>query len=115
MSRIKRGVMTHKRHKKVLKAAKGFRGTRKTVFSHAKEAIMRAGLHAYMDRKKKKRTFRSLWIARLNAGLRPLGLSYSKFIHLQKEKNIMLDRKILADLAAKNPVAFQSVVDAAQK
>lgn len=112
MSRIKRGTITKKRHKKIIKLAKGYRGTRKNVYSHALEAVMKAGLHAYRDRRKKKRSFRQLWIVRMNAALRQEGISYSKFIPMLKAKNIILDRKSLASLAATHPDAFKAVVAA---
>src|SRR5512135_1796944 len=106
MPRVKRGVTARARHKKVLALAKGFRGRRKNVFRIAKQAVMKAGQYAYRDRRNKKRVFRRLWIARINAASRQEGLSYSKFIAGLKKAAIDLDRKVLADLAVHDPVAF---------
>lgn len=111
MTRIKRGVMTKKRHKNVLKAAKGFRWGRKNLFTKAKEAVIKAGKYARRDRRSKKRTFRGLWITRLNTALRLHGLMYRQFIALEKEKNIALDRKVLSQLAVENPAIFQKFVE----
>ncbi|MDP1692444.1 MAG: 50S ribosomal protein L20 [Burkholderiaceae bacterium] len=110
MPRVKRGVTAHARHKKVLALAKGFRGRRKNVFRIAKEAVMKAGQYAYRDRRTKKRVFRQLWIARINAASRELGVSYSKFMAGLKKAQIDLDRKVLADMAVNDPVAFGSIV-----
>lgn len=112
--RVKRGTVSRRRHKKVLKAAEGFKGRRKTAFKVAKLATQKAGQFAYRDRKVKKRDFRQLWIARINAGVRLLGLSYSKFIRGLKLANIELDRKILADLAVRDSQAFASIVEKAK-
>jgi large subunit ribosomal protein L20 len=112
MSRIKRGVTAHRRHQKTVKAAKGFRGMRSTNFRQAKNAIMKAGLHSYAHRRTKKRTFRSLWIARINAACRPLGISYSRLIAAMEEKNVQINRKMLAELAINSPESFQKVVEA---
>ena len=97
MARVKRGVQTKKRHKKVLKQAKGYRGARSRTYKVAKQAVMRAGQYAYRDRRQKKRVFRSLWIVRINAAARENGISYSKLIAGLKKANIELDRKTLAD------------------
>jgi large subunit ribosomal protein L20 len=110
MPRVKRGVTARARHKKVLALAKGFRGRRKNVFRIAKQAVMKAGQYAYRDRRNKKRVFRRLWIARINAASRQEGLSYSKFIAGLKKAAIDLDRKVLADLAVNDPAAFSGIV-----
>jgi large subunit ribosomal protein L20 len=109
MPRVKRGVTAHARHKKVLALAKGYRGRRKNVFRIAKEAVMKAGQYAYRDRRTRKRVFRQLWIARINAATRELGLSYSKFMAGMKKASIEIDRKMLAELAVKDPAAFGSM------
>jgi large subunit ribosomal protein L20 len=111
MPRVKRGVTARARHKKVLALAKGFRGRRKNVFRIAMEAVMRAGLYAYRDRRARKRVFRRLWIARINAASRNLGLTYSKFMAGLKKAQIDIDRKVLADLAVRDPAAFGSIVE----
>jgi large subunit ribosomal protein L20 len=111
MPRVKRGVTAHARHKKILKLAKGFRGRRKNVFRIAKQAVMKAGQYAYRDRRTRKRVFRQLWIARINAASRGLGLTYSKFMAGLKKANIEIDRKVLSDMAIHDPVAFSSIVD----
>jgi len=111
MPRVKRGVTAHARHKKVLALAKGFRGRRKNVFRIAKEAVMRAGQYAYRDRRTKKRVFRQLWIARINAATRGLGVTYSKFMAGLKKANVDLDRKVLADMAVHDPAGFSAVVE----
>ena len=111
MPRVKRGVTARARHKKVLALAKGFRGRRKNVFRIAKQAVMKAGQYAYRDRRAKKREFRRLWIARINAGSRALGLTYSKFMAGLKKLSIEIDRKVLADMAVNDPAAFGSIVD----
>ena len=110
MPRVKRGVTAHARHKKILKLAKGYRGRRKNVYRIAKEAVMKAGQYAYRDRRQRKRQFRVLWIARINAAVREEGLTYSQFIHLLNEKGIGLDRKILADLAMNEPESFKQLI-----
>src|ERR687892_700065 len=99
MPRVKRGVTARARHKKVLKQAKGFRGRRKNVYRIAKQAVMKAGQYAYRDRRQKKRTFRALWITRINAAAREMGMSYSTFMSGLKKANIDIDRKVLADIA----------------
>ena len=111
MPRVKRGVTAHARHKKILVQAKGYRGRRKNVYRIAKQAVMKAGQYAYRDRRAKKREFRRLWIARINAGSRALGLTYSKFVAGLKKAKIDLDRKVLADLAVNDPAAFGSIVE----
>ena len=111
MPRVKRGVTARARHKKILVLAKGFRGRRKNVFRIAKQAVMRAGQYAYRDRRTKKRVFRQLWIARINAASRGLGLTYSKFVAGLKKANIEVDRKVLADLAVNDPAGFGSIVE----
>lgn len=109
--RVKRGVARHKRHKKIRALAKGYRGMRRTSFKKANEAVMKAGQHAYIDRKKKKRTFRALWITRLNAAVRDRGLNYSRFAKGLKDKNIEINRKALSELAIHEPKVFDKVVD----
>jgi len=111
MPRVKRGVTAHARHKKILKLAKGFRGRRKNVFRIAKQAVMKAGQYAYRDRRTRKRVFRQLWIARINAASRGMGLTYSKFMAGLKKANIEIDRKVLADMAVNDPAAFGSIVE----
>ena len=111
MPRVKRGVTARAAHKKVLKRAKGFRGRRKNVFRIAKQAVMKAGQYAYRDRRTRKRVFRQLWIARINAASRELGVSYSKFMAGLKKAQIDIDRKVLADLAVNDPAAFGSIVE----
>jgi len=110
MPRVKRGVTAHARHKKVLNAAKGYRGRRSNVFRVAKQAVMKAGQYAYRDRRNKKRTFRALWIVRINAACRELGISYSAFIAGTKKAAIELDRKVLADMAVHDKAGFAAVV-----
>jgi len=110
MPRVKRGVTARARHKKVLALAKGFRGRRKNVFRIAKQAVMKAGQYAYRDRRAKKRVFRQLWIARINAASRELGVTYSKFMAGLKKANIDIDRKVLADMAVNDPAAFGRIV-----
>ena len=110
MPRVKRGVIAHARHKKILALAKGYRGRRKNVFRIAKQAVMKAGQYAYRDRRNKKRVFRQLWIARINAGTRELGLTYSQFANGLKKAAIEIDRKVLADLAVNDKAAFASIV-----
>jgi large subunit ribosomal protein L20 len=111
MSRVKRGVIASKRRKKVLKAAKGYMWRRKSTFRAAKEALLKAGKYAYRDRRNKKRTFRRLWILRLNAGLRECGEKYSSFIKKLSDKKIALDRKVLSEMAAKYPEQFKKLVE----
>ncbi len=111
MPRVKRGVTAHARHKKILALAKGFRGRRKNVFRIAKQAVMKAGQYAYRDRRTRKRVFRQLWIARINAASRELGVTYSKFMAGLKKANIEIDRKVLSDMAIHDPAAFSSIVE----
>jgi large subunit ribosomal protein L20 len=109
MPRVKRGTITRARHKKVLKQAKGFRGRRKNVYRVAKQAVMKAGQYAYRDRRVRKREFRALWIARINAAVRELGMTYSTFMAGLKRANIEIDRKVLADLAVRDKAAFAKI------
>src|SRR5690606_8601325 len=111
MPRVKRGVTAHARHKKILSLAKGYRGRRKNVLRNAKQAVMKAGQYAYRDRRNRKRVFRRLWIARINAGARELGLTYSQFANGLKKASIEIDRKMLADLAVHDKAAFGSIVE----
>jgi len=111
MPRVKRGVTARARHKKILALAKGYRGRRKNVFRIAKQAVMKAGQYAYRDRRTRKRVFRALWIARINAAARSLGITYSKFMAGMRKASIEIDRKMLAELAVKDPAAFGSIVD----
>ncbi|MCK5893403.1 MAG: 50S ribosomal protein L20 [Endozoicomonadaceae bacterium] len=106
MARVKRGVIARRRHKKVLKQAKGYYGARSRIFRVAKQAVTKAGQYAYRDRRQRKRQFRALWIARINAGARANGLSYSRMIAGLKRANIEIDRKILADLAVHEKDTF---------
>ena len=114
MPRVKRGVTARARHKKVLALAKGFRGRRGNVFRIAKQAVMKAGQYAYRDRRNKKRVFRQLWIARINAASRELGLTYSQFANGIRKAGIEIDRKVLADLAVREPQAFAALVEKAK-
>ena len=111
MPRVKRGVTARARHKKITDAATGYRGRRKNVFRIAKQAVMRAGQYAYRDRRNKKRVFRALWIARINAAARQNDMTYSQFIYGLKKAAIEMDRKVLADLAIFDQVAFQQLID----
>jgi large subunit ribosomal protein L20 len=111
MTRVKRGVMTHKRHKNILALAKGFRRMNGNVYSRAKTAIMKAGSNAYIGRKLKKRQFRRLWTVRLNNAARLNGTTYSKLIHSLYQKRVMLNRKVLSNLAITNPSVFSQVVE----
>lgn len=114
MARVKRGVIARRRHKKILKLAKGYYGARSRVFRVAKQAVIKAGQYAYRDRRDRKRQFRSLWIARINAASRANGMSYSRFINGLKKAGIALDRRVLADIAVHDKEAFASVVAKAQ-
>lgn len=114
MARVKRGVTAHAKHKKVLKAAKGFYGRRKNTIRVAKQAVEKAGQYAYRDRKAKKRNFRALWIQRINAATRMEGLTYGRFMHGLKLAGIELDRKVLADLAMHEADVFKGLVKQAQ-
>lgn len=110
MPRVKRGVMTHKRHKKIIKEAKGYFGLKKNVYQVANEAVMKSGNYAYRDRRNKKREFRRLWIARINAACRIEGTTYSVFIAALAKANITLDRRVLSDMAIADPSAFTALV-----
>ncbi len=114
MPRVKRGVTARARHKKVLDQAKGYRGRRNSVYRIAKEAVMKAGQYAYRDRRQRKRQFRSLWIARINAAARELGLNYSLLINGLKKAEIEVDRKVLADLAVFDKPAFAQIANQAK-
>jgi large subunit ribosomal protein L20 len=114
MSRVKRGTIARARHKKVMDAAKGYRGRRKNVFRVAKEAVMKAGQYAYRDRRQRKRQFRNLWIARINAASRELGMSYSQFMNGLKKASIEVDRKVLADIAVFDKEGFAHIVEQAK-
>jgi large subunit ribosomal protein L20 len=109
MPRVKRGVTARARHKKVLKQAKGFRGRRSSAYRIAKQAVMKAGQYAYRDRRQRKRDFRALWIARINAAVRELGMTYSSFMAGLKRANIEIDRKVLAELAVADKPAFARI------
>jgi len=114
MPRVKRGVTARARHKKVLSQAKGYRGRRKNVYRIAKQAVMKAGQYAYRDRRQRKRQFRSLWIARINAAARELGMKYSTLMNGLKKANIEVDRKVLADLAVFDQPAFAALANQAK-
>ena len=114
MARVKRGVTSHAKHKKVLKAVKGQWGRRKNTIRVARQAMEKAMQYAYRDRRNKKREFKSLWIQRINAGVRSEGLTYSNFINGLNKSGIKLDRKILAEIAYDNPEAFKTIVKKAQ-
>lgn len=114
MSRVKRGVQASRRHKKVLKQAKGYYGARSRVYRVAVQAVTKAGQYAYRDRKAKKRTFRALWITRINAQARVEGMTYSQLIAGLKKAAIELDRKVLADLAVHDKAAFKAIADQAK-
>ena len=114
MARVKRGVVARSKHKKVLKQAKGYYGARSRVFRVAKQAITKAGQYAYRDRRIKKRVFRALWITRINAQARELGMSYSRLINGLKKAEIEMDRRVLADLAVNDKDAFAAIVEQAR-
>lgn len=114
MPRVKRGVTAHRRHKKILSQAKGYRGRRKNVFRVAKQAVIRAGQYAYRDRRQRKRQFRSLWIVRINAAARLHDLSYARFMNGLKKAGIELDRKVLAEIAVFDEAAFAELAAAAK-
>ena len=114
MARVKRGTIARARHKKVLKQAKGYYGARSRVYRVAVQAVTKAGQYAYRDRRQRKRQFRQLWIARINAGARLNGLSYSKFINGLKKATVEIDRKVLADLAVNEKAAFAALVEKAK-
>lgn len=115
MAHVKRGVTAHARHKKILKLAKGYRGRSKSCFRIALQRVEKALQYAYRDRRNRKRDFRGLWIQRINAGVREHGLTYSRFVNGLTKAGIEIDRKVLADLAVREPVAFKAIVDQAQK
>ena len=115
MARVKRGVTAHAKHKKVLKAAKGYYGRRKNTIRIAKQAVEKAMQYQFRDRKRRKRTFRALWIQRINAATREHGLTYGRFIDGLSKAGIEVDRKVLADLAVKDAAAFKALVDQAAK
>ena len=115
MSRVKRGVTAHARHKKVLSKAKGYYGRRKNTIRIAKQAVTKAGQYAYRDRRVRKRHFRALWIQRINAAARSHGLTYARFIDGLTKSGIGIDRKVMADLAVCEPVAFEALVEQARK
>ncbi|MFQ5533480.1 MAG: 50S ribosomal protein L20 [Sphingomonadales bacterium] len=114
MSRVKRGVTTHARHKKVLQQAKGYRGRRKNTFRAAVQAVEKGLQYAYRDRRARKRNFRALWIQRINAASRLHGLTYARFMNGLKLSSIEIDRKVLADLAVREPEAFKALAEKAQ-
>lgn len=114
MPRVKRGVTSRASHKKILSQAKGYRGRRKNVFRVANEAVMKAGQYAYRDRRQRKRQFRSLWIARINAAAREAGLTYSTFMNGLRRAAIDVDRRVLADLAVHDPAAFGKLAQSAK-
>jgi len=114
MPRVKRGVTAHARHKKILDQAKGYKGRRKNVFRVATQAVTKAGQYAYRDRRQRKRQFRQLWIARINAAARDCGLTYSRFINGLKKGSIEIDRKVLADIAVFDKAAFAAIAEQAK-
>lgn len=114
MARVKRGVTAHARHRKVVKAAKGYYGRRKNVFRAAVQAVEKAGQYAYRDRRRKKRNFRSLWIQRINAACRELGMNYGRFIEGLGKAGVEVDRKVLSDIAVREPDAFKVLVEKAK-
>ena len=114
MTRVKRGVVARRRHKKVLKQGQGYYGARSRVFRVAKQAVIKAGQYAYRDRRNRKRQFRALWIQRINAGARINGMSYSRFVGGLKKAGIEIDRKVLADLAVHEKAAFAAIVEKAK-
>ena len=114
MARVKRGVVARRRHNKVLKAAKGYYGARRKVFRVAKQAVIKAGQYAYRDRRNKKRNFRRLWIARINAAARMNGMTYSRFINGCSKADIAVDRKVLADIAVHDAAAFTAIAEKAK-
>jgi large subunit ribosomal protein L20 len=114
MPRVKRGVQAHARHKKIMKAAKGYYGARSKVFRVAKQAVIKAGQYAYRDRRQKKRQFRTLWIARINAAARMNGLSYSRFMDGMRKVGVVIDRKVLAEIAYSDSVAFAALAEQAK-
>lgn len=115
MTRVKRGVNTRRRHHKMRKAAKGYRGLRHLTFKWAKNAVMKAGLRSYVSRRLKKRDFRSLWIVRINAACRAMGVKYSRLIDAMTKKDMAINRKMLAELAVNEPAVFKKIVEEAMK
>ena len=111
MARVKRGVVAHAKHKKILKLAKGYKGARSKVYRVAKQAVIKAGQYAYIGRKQRKRQFRSLWITKINAAARLNNMSYSQFMNQLKKADININRKMLADLAVREPDSFKSLVE----
>jgi large subunit ribosomal protein L20 len=114
MTRVKRGVTAHARHKKILDKAKGYRGARSKIYRVAKQAVIKAAQYAYRDRRQRKRQFRQLWIARINAGSRSCGLTYSRFMNGLKKAGIEIDRKVLADIAVHDKAGFSVLADKAK-
>ena len=114
MARVKRGVTTHARHRKIVKAAKGYYGRRKNTFRVANQAVEKAGQYAYRDRRVRKRQFRALWIQRINAGARQHGLTYSQLMNGVKKAGIEIDRKVLSDIAINEPDSFRQICEKAQ-
>ena len=114
MVRVTSGAVTHRRRKKVLKAAKGFRGSRSKLFKTAKETLLRAGSFAYRDRRRRRRDFRKLWIMRINAGARAQGMSYSRFMDGLNKAGVEINRKMLAEMAVSDPQSFESLVEKAR-
>lgn len=115
MPRVKRGVTAHQRHKKILKLAKGYRGSKHKLFRVAKEQVMKSGQYAYIHRRLKKRDFRKLWIARINAAARNNGTTYSRMVHGLKEAGVDINRKMLADLAVNDPQGFTALAELAKQ
>jgi large subunit ribosomal protein L20 len=114
MARVKRGVTGHAKHKKIYKAAKGYYGRRKNTIRVAKQAVEKANQYAFRDRKRRKRTFRAIWMQRVKAAVRPFGLNYSRFIDGLGKAGVEVDRKVLSDLAITEPAAFQAIVERAK-
>jgi large subunit ribosomal protein L20 len=114
MARVKRGVIAHARHKKILDQAKGYYGARRKVYRIAKQAVIKAGQYAYRDRRQRKRQFRALWIARINAAARENGLSYSRLVNGLRKANVEIDRKVLADIAVFDKAAFSAIAEQAK-
>lgn len=114
MARVKSGVTAHARHRKVIKKAAGYYGRRKNTFRTAKQAVEKAGQYAYRDRRRRKRSFRALWIQRINAAARENGITYGRFINGLDKAGVEIDRKVLADLAVREPEAFKALVDQAK-
>lgn len=113
MARVKGGIVTRRRHKKIVKAGRGYYGTRNNLFKRANEAMLKSLWYAYRDRRTRKRDLRRLWISRINAAARQNGTSYSRFVHGLRQSDIRLNRKVLADLAVRDPQAFRAIVDRA--